>query len=47
MVSPDALTIVLDQNTMRPTAAGLDPAITLERDKDAGNFGHAARRYWT
>jgi hypothetical protein len=47
MVSPDALAIVLDQHTMRPAAAGLDPAITLERGKDASSFGHVAGRYWT
>ncbi|MBV9142958.1 MAG: hypothetical protein JO115_18940 [Pseudonocardiales bacterium] len=47
MVSPDALPLVLDQNTMRPAAAGLAPAITLERDENAGSCGHVAGRYWT
>jgi hypothetical protein len=44
MVSPDALPIVLGEDTMRPTAAGLGPAITLERGEDAGSFGHVAGR---
>jgi hypothetical protein len=47
MVSPDALSIVLDQDTMRPAAAGLDPTITLERGQDAGSFKHVTGRYWT
>jgi len=44
MVSPDALLIVLHEDTMRPTAAGLDPAIALESGEDAGSFGHVAGR---
>jgi hypothetical protein len=44
MVSPDALPIVLDQDTMRPAVAGLGPAIALERGEDAGSFGHVAGR---
>jgi hypothetical protein len=39
MVSPDALPIVLGQDSMRPAAAGLDPAITLERGEDAAALG--------
>jgi hypothetical protein len=38
MVCPDALPIVLHQDTMRPAAADLDPSITLERGEDAGSF---------
>jgi hypothetical protein len=44
MVSPDALLIVLDEDAMRPAAAGLEPAIALERGTDAGSFGHVAGR---
>jgi len=44
MISPDALPIVLDQNAMRPAAAGLGPAIALERGEDAGSFRHVAGR---
>jgi hypothetical protein len=44
MVCPDALPIVLRQDTMRPAAADLDPAITLESGEDAGSFGHVAGR---
>lgn len=44
MVSPHALPIVLHQDTMRPTATGLGPAITLERGEDAGSFRHVAGR---
>lgn len=42
MVCPDALPIILRQDTMRPPAADLDPAIALEPSKNAGSFGHVA-----
>src|SRR5947209_8132855 len=44
MVSPDALSIVLHQDTMRPAATGLGPAISFERGEDAGSFRHVEER---
>src|SRR5262245_656612 len=40
MVSPDPLLVALDQDPVRPRAAGLDPAISLECRQYTRSLGH-------